>query len=160
MPITLFHYSNFFNLSSETRFIRLRKAEKNSKQNYGISAITAKTSFALFRTLEQTLCAANGKLIELSCSLLRFLFPLKFANHGEIHTQQLSIRKTLKQYRHIMVCAMQPVYMAFADSKTANRKCLGSKFSDSKYLDSKQKIKITYFSEKWEIFKDKILSFQ
>ena len=49
-------------------------------------ALTPKTSFALFRTLEQTLCAANRKLIELSCSLLRFLFPLKFANHGEIHT--------------------------------------------------------------------------
>ena len=50
--------------------------------------------------------------------------------------------------------------MAFADSKTANSKCLDSKFSDSKYLDSKKKIKITYFRKKWEIFKDKILSFQ
>ena len=33
-------------------------------------------------------------------------------------------------------------------------------FADSKCLDSKQKIKITYFWGKWEIFKDKILSFQ
>ena len=85
MPITLFHYSNFFNLSSETRFIGLRKAEKIPNKFMEL-VLTAKTSYALFRTLEETLCAANGKLIELSCSLLRFLFPLKFANHGEIHT--------------------------------------------------------------------------
>ena len=45
--------------------------------------------------------------------------------------------------------------MAFADSKTANSKCL-----DSKFADSKQKIKITNFWKKWEIFKDKDLSFQ
>ena len=31
--------------------------------------------------------------------------------------------------------------MAFADSKTANSKCLDRKFSDSKYLDNKVQTK-------------------
>ena len=50
------------------------------------------------------------------------------------------------------------LYMSFAVGKTANSKCLASKFADSKYLDSKKQMKITNFFAKMGDFQEYLSS--